>query len=346
MDWENRGGIKMKTIRIESEEYLGVEPTDVVTLGKASYAITGIIHDFTPTGHRERITATESGQYTAGRMVWDDNGLTLTGAVYKYMNEMLPGCQACSQAHAERVAGRLSARLTSHIECVHSEVKRVSERLKRALALAEEREREVARLNGLIIQGCGPLEAYTNEALIHELSRRGAASTVKCDGCEPEVLRKMHEKEIEHLRSAVGKKRNKSDRLGKKIAAQNEEIHRLNELLRAIRQRYEGNNVKSFARMAEPAHVNCRCWIDPKVDVEGVIASIAKEVEERAKRLTPVFGYAIDDIPIAGVCHVSLSEPDERPYAVLCCKCGQVHRESDVYCPRCGQAINLNPEES
>jgi hypothetical protein len=50
----------------------------------------------------------------------------------------------------------------------------------------------------------------------------------------------MHEKEIEHLRSAVGKKRGKALRLGKKISAQDAIIHGLNEKLRTLRSAVDG----------------------------------------------------------------------------------------------------------
>ena len=173
------------------------------------------------------------------------------------------------------------------------------------------------------------------------------------------------DKEIKHLQSAVGKRRGKADRLGKKIAAQNAEIHRLNELLRAIRQRYEGNGVKSFARMADPhdaLNTNCRCWINPCADQPVAREPVWRQAFASPKELRSGDKVTIN-IEVDGPMKMSVTEvglfgtlmgvpsapvraieryfvydergiiPEREEYATMCPDCGRICGEGG--CPEC-----------
>jgi uncharacterized coiled-coil protein SlyX len=166
------------------------------------------------------------------------------------------------------VAGRLSSRLQAHLDCAQENqiliAKRYSEASKEIASKSEviQKQNKIIadqerRLAEMVIPG---LHCFTTESLIHELSCRGAASTVRidCDNCgrileknkrigalnsELSTVMQMNEgqrKEIAHLQSAVGKKRGKALRLGKKIAAQDAIIHGLNEKLRSLRAAVDG----------------------------------------------------------------------------------------------------------
>jgi hypothetical protein len=352
----------MMKIRMESDDGIPVNINGTVIVGETAFTVTSM--DWERHGGcsplRTRAVIAETGPYFANCMSLRDDGLTLTGLIHKILRECCNGVAPGSEAQAERIAGHLSHRIGHHLSCRDKEDARLradlKERCERIDCLTRQAEKDKAEITRLLRIIDSPpsasrglnrrdleCEIFRQEEVMRGLKAEAEGKTKVIEALQFTIkaLTEGFEKqttEVKNLQSALGKKRGRILRLGKRIAAQNEEIHRLNELLKAIRIRYEGDNVKSFARMADPLHTNCRCWVNPEVGVDGVIRAIAKDVEDRAKRLTPFDGVmSFNGVPIADVrFDVSFTKPDARPYAVLCGQCGQALAEEQAYCDKCG----------
>jgi hypothetical protein len=278
---------------------------------------------------------------TDGKIVSEDDGLTLTGAVLKAMQEY--GSPYVYRPLAEHIAKRIEGR-------VEWQMKRTSERIACQQEEIQRQQADIRRLRSMAIPDG---MTYAETCLLRARMEAAEGEVVACRkqiACNDRDLTSANgflrdqQKEIKHLQSALGTERGKALRLGGRIASQNEEIHRLNELLKAMRRAAGFSDQKSFASIAHP---NCRChhdsmnlpddpWIaEGRIMVMGITEEAIESTQGSIVR--------------------ALAKIDTRPYAVLCGHCGQVIMETDACCRHCGasnrpcvacQHFRKEPDES
>jgi len=270
-------GVKrMKTIGIQTKDISAFEVNDRIVIKGKPYLLTHMETRFSPNECAVAdITLTDAGQFMASNMLWEEDGLTLTGTVRKAMTE----CKASGdQDTACFIAGRIASRLQRHIECAQAGAKRAEGYLEAERARSKQKDEAIAALNLTIETMAKGMQKQTAEitrlrsecvTLRQGLAQYGPLFTAVGESGWHTAYRKTVEEaktEIKALQSKVSKKDGKITRYGKKINEQNKEIHRLNEIISTMRSSSRHDDMMDALSYA--IHPNCRC---AEVPMDGLL---------------------------------------------------------------------------
>jgi hypothetical protein len=291
----------MRVILMESNSGLGVAIGAKIVIGGDMFEVSGLNFDFGDSKGIFRAELSECDPGVANSMLFTEDGLTLTGAVHKYMHEMLPGVSPLSEAHAERVAGRLAARLQVHIDCAQANG-RLDVKILRAAEKRADEQRETIEKQRNTIAG---LTASMRKS---DRSMGRAGNLIQALKAENKRLRE----EINNPSSPTRQNcRCYIDPASASGITMFGEIG-LSSGARGSKSAGIAAIISEIIANSGPIHVRMSCADlpdDPWVkDGRSMVTS-------------------------------DTQGSDTRPYAVLCTVCGQVRDEALPFCPRCGSIM-------